>query len=166
MSTYTEYFLNSPSSVAQLELLEISHPNFSKVYRIVRNSVAGCTVTHEDNASEHYEFYPLTIVNESIKQNLDWGINVQLGDVDDVLTIEMDNVSANDGYNTKPVVKYRVYRDDDLTTPLIGPFELEVTALAFTLEASLFSARPPNINLNSSGESYAFNRFPTLKGFI
>lgn len=45
MSTYSEFFLNSRSSVVQLELLQISHPSFSKDYRLVRNAVNGVTVS-------------------------------------------------------------------------------------------------------------------------
>lgn len=45
--SYYDYFLNSPSSVVELELFEISHPSFSKVYRIVRNSAQGITATLE-----------------------------------------------------------------------------------------------------------------------
>ena len=44
MSRFSEFFLNSRSSVVQLELIQISHPSFSKDYRLVRNAVNGVTV--------------------------------------------------------------------------------------------------------------------------
>jgi hypothetical protein len=36
LSRYSEFFLNSRSSVAQLELIEVSHPDFSGPHRFVR----------------------------------------------------------------------------------------------------------------------------------
>lgn len=45
MSAYSEFFLNSRSSVVQLELIQISHPSWTKDYRLVRNAVNGVTVS-------------------------------------------------------------------------------------------------------------------------
>ena len=72
MSAYSEFFLNSKSSVVQLELVEISHPNFTKVYRVVRNAVQGVTVKLETGANATFEYYPLRIENNG-DVAIDWG---------------------------------------------------------------------------------------------
>lgn len=51
MSAYSEFFLSSSPAVTQLDCLEISHPKFSKVYRLVRNIYPGVVVNQTDSTS-------------------------------------------------------------------------------------------------------------------
>lgn len=166
MSEYSEFFLSSKSSVVQLDTLEISHPNFTQVYRVVRNAVAGVTVTLETGASAAFTYYPLRITGVGLRENLDFGIKVDLGDLGEVLPAELDAVAAADGYETKPTVIYRTYRSDDLSAPLFGPINLEVKAFNFNREGSTFEARAPSLNVNKTGELYSLDRFPMLRGFL
>jgi hypothetical protein len=166
MSEYSEFFLASESTVVQLELLEISHPDFTQTYRIVRNAVDGVTVTLEDLSVEDFEYYPLKITSVGTRENLDYGVKIDFGDLGEVLPTELDRIALLDGYGTKPTVKYRTYRSDDLTTPLFGPVILEVSSFSFTREGSTFEAKAPSLNINSTGEIYNFDRFPMLRGFL
>lgn len=166
MATYSEFFLNSKSSVVQLELLEISHPAFTKVYRIVRNAVQGITVTLETGASAAFDYYPLRIENNGSRDDLDQSFTITLGDLGEVLPVELDNVSNADGFGVKPVVTYRTYRSDDLSRPLFGPVLLEVESFAFNREGSTFTAKAPSLNINKTGEIYTLERFPMLRGFL
>tara|TARA_Y100001973_G_C5206110_1_gene341642 strand:+ start:947 stop:1447 length:501 start_codon:yes stop_codon:yes gene_type:complete len=166
MSAYTEFFLASKSSIVQLELLEISHSSFTKTYRIVRNAVDGVTVTLEDASSQTFDYYPLRIVGVGTRDNLDFGIKIDLGDLGEVLPEELDAVSSDDGFSEKPVVKYRTYRSDDLTAPLFGPVVLEVRSFSFNREGSTFEAKAPSLNVNKTGELYKIDRFPMLRGFL
>ena len=166
MSAYSEFFLNSPSSVVQLELLEISHPDFTQTYRVVRNAVEGTTVTLEDDSSATFSYYPLRITPVGIRDNLDFGLRVDLGDLGQVLPDEIDAVTDADGFGEKPTVIYRTYRSDDLTAPLFGPLTLKVTSFSFTREGSTFEAQAPSISVSSTGELYKLDRFPMLRGFL
>ena len=166
MSRYTEFFLNSKSSVVQLETLEISHPNFTKIYRVVRNAVEGITATLENGNSATFDYYPLQIENAGVRDDLDQSIKINLGDLGEVLPKELDKVSSSDGFGTKPVVIYRTYRSDDLTRPLFGPVTLEVSTFAFNREGSTFEAKAPSLNINKTGEIYSLDRFPMLRGFL
>lgn len=166
MSRYTEFFLNSKSSVVQLETLEISHPNFTKIYRVVRNAVEGITATLENGTSATFDYYPLQIENAGVRDDLDQSIKINLGDLGEVLPKELDEVSSSDGFGTKPVVIYRTYRSDDLTRPLFGPVTLEVSTFAFNREGSTFEAKAPSLNINKTGEIYSLDRFPMLRGFL
>lgn len=166
MSAYSQFFLNSRSSVVQLELLEISHPNFTKVYRVVRNAVQGVTVTLETAVVQAFTYYPLLIENNGSRDDLDQSFTISLGDLGEVLPMELDEVASNDGFSVKPVVIYRTYRSDDLTVPLFGPILLEVESFAFNREGSTFSAKAPSLNINKTGELYKLDRFPMLRGFL
>lgn len=166
MTTYAEFFLNSKSSVVQLETLEISHPNFTKIYRVVRNAVQGVTVKLETGQSADFTYYPLKIENNGNRDDLDQSFTINLGDLGEVLPRELDEVSANDGYGIKPTVIYRTYRSDDLSRPLFGPVVLEVETFAFNREGSTFEAKAPSLNVNKTGEIYKLDRFPMLRGFL
>lgn len=166
MSAYSEFFLNSSSAVVQLELLEISHPNFTKTYRVVRNAVAGVTVTLEDMSVQTFDYYPLKITLNEAKEDLDFSVAIEIGDLGEVIPREMDAISSASGFNTKPTVKYRTYRSDDLSAPLVGPFLLEVSSFDFNRDGCRFTAKAPSLNINRTGELYKLDRFPMLRGFL
>lgn len=164
---YVNYFLNSKSSVAQLETIEISHPAFSQTYRIVRNAAAGVAVTLENGSSATFDYYPMKLSPQHARDDLDHSISVTFGDLGEILPLELDRVmNYPAGMDIKPVVKYRVYRSDDLSSPLYGPLVLEVEAFTFNKEGSTFEAKAPSINLTRTGEVYSLTRFPALKGFL
>jgi len=166
MSAYTEFFLNSPSSIVQLELLELSHTNFSHTYYIVRNATLGVTVTHEDATEHEYSYYPLRLSLTGPRDDLDQILKVELGDLGDIIPTELDNIKAASGFNELPKVIYRIYRSDDLTTPLYGPIVLELKTFVFTDEGAAFNASAPSLNVNKTGESYSLPRFPMLRGLL
>ena len=166
MSAYSEFFLNSKSSVVQLEMVEIRNPNFTKVYLVVSNAVQGVTVKLETGANATFEYYPLRIENNGDRDDLDQSFTFTLGDLGDVLPKELDAVALGNGFGEKPKVVYRTYRSDDLTKPLFGPVNLEVESFAFNREGSTFTAKAPSLNLNKTGETYTLERFPMLRGFL
>lgn len=163
---YAEFFLNSSSSVVQLELLEISHPDFTKTYRVVRNAMDGVTVRLETGEIANFEYYPLSIRAKNSRADLDQAITVNLGDLGEVLPTEIDRISSAESFDVKPVVIYRTYRSDDITQPLYGPIVLEVASFAFNREGSTFDAKAPSLNVNKTGEVYKLDRFPMLRGFL
>ena len=166
MSKYTEFFLNSPSNVVQLELIEISHSAFSKIYRIVRNNTSGVTVKLETGSYATFDYYPLKITPISQQDDLDQILKIELGDLGEIIPVELDAVHAANKYNEKPVLIYRTYRSDDLEEILFGPINLEVKSFAFTKNGAAFEAIAPSLNINKTGEFYTIDRFPTLKGFL
>jgi hypothetical protein len=166
MSEYSEFFLNSGSNVAELECIEIIDPDFSQVYRKVRNAVNGVTVTHEDGSVHEYEYYPLQIKPIGSGNDLDQVLEVQLGDLGNIIPKELDAKRAADSLRTKPILKYRTYRSDDLSAPLYGPITLEISSLPSTKEGWALRAEAPRLNMTATGELYTTTDFPTLRGFI
>lgn len=162
--SYVEYFLNSKSSVVQLECLTIGHPLFSKQYRIVRNATKGIWI--QDGGSFFYEYYPLRITGNSLREDLDFGLTVELGDLGEVIPTEIDAIVQAEDAIRKPWCIYRCYRSDDLTKPIFGPIDLEITNFAFNREGCRFEAVAPSLNINGTGETYKLDRFQTLRGFL
>lgn len=165
MPSYEEFFLDCPARVVQLELIEISHPNFSKIYRIVRNKVGGVTATI-DGATQAFDYYPLRITSKGDRNDLDYGLQIDLGDLGDIVSGEVDRVADADGFGTKPTMRYWTFRSDDMTAPLFGPVSLEIPALPMTNMGTSFEAVAPALNSNRTGEMYLISRFPTLKGTL
>lgn len=166
MSDYTEFFLKSAAKVKLLDLLEISHPDFTQTYYIVRNAAAGVTVTLETDASQTFAYYPVGLKGIALNQTLDQALEVQLGDLGEVLPQELDAIATAGTFSTKPLCIYRGYRSDDLTAPLNGPIKLEIANIAFNSSGCSFTATAPTANANKTGEQYTLDRFPMLKGFL
>jgi hypothetical protein len=163
---YSEFFLGSNTKVAQLETLEISHPNLSKVYWIVRNARNGITATLEDDTEQDFEYYPLRITPTGQRDDLDQGFNIMIGDLGKTLPQEIDLISAANGFSTKPVVKYRTWRSDYLTVPLFGPIILQIRKLTTAREGASFQASAPQLNSSKTGELYTLDRFSMLRGLL
>lgn len=165
MSDYTEYFLNTFSNVGLFECVELSHPNFTQTYRLVRNAASGLTVTHEDASVHTYNYYPLQIQRKGAKANLDSTVQVNLGDLGEILPKEIDAVTAANGLGTKATMVDRCYRSDILSAPTDGPITFEVANFSFNGDGVSFEARAPRLNINLAGEFYTLDRFVTLSGF-
>lgn len=167
MTAYTEFFLNSRKDVAQLELLEITHPNFTKPYRIVRNCRDGVTVDlSPTELGIFFEFWPAKFTGKAARTDLDYSITIDLGDVGEVIPTEVDAVAQQSGFSNKIELRYWVFRSDDLTAPIFGPIRLEGSSLSFDGAFSTIEAKAPSLNTNKTGERYTVERFPMLKGFL
>lgn len=164
---YIDYFLNSRSSVVQLELLEVNHPSFSQPYRIVRNAADGVTVDLSP-AEEGVEFtyYPARVSSVGAKGDLDAAIRVELGDLGEIIPLEVDRVRDQARFHVKPSVRFWAFRSDDLSGPIFGPLALEVREFTFNHEGARFEAIAPSLNSIRTGERYNLDRFPMLRGFL
>lgn len=163
---YAQFFLNSKSSIVLIECIELTHPDFSQTHRVVRNVTAGVTVTHEDSIAYSYVYYPLKITRNGSIGDLDYGLQIEFGDLGGNLQLELDLIASNNGFDTKPVCKMRGYRSDDLSKPIHGPLTLEVNELAFNKDGAQFDAVAPYQNQSSTGRLYTLNQFPMLRGFL
>lgn len=164
MSDYTEFFLSAPSAVAQLELLEITHPNFTKRYRICRNRISGVTVTLEDSSSGFFGYYPVGIKPMGSRDDLEQGFTVTISDAGDTLGTELEAVDAADGFRIKPTFVYRAYRSDNLTTPLYSAVTLEIGKVSKDYQGFSFEARAPGLNVGKTGVLYRIDAFEMLRG--
>lgn len=163
---YAAYFLGSPSSVAQIETLEINHPAFSRVFRVQHTVTAGVAAGLETGGGVWWDYYPLQIRRLAARANLDTGLSVTLGDLGDVIPAEMERVRLSSFARVAPTVRFRTYRSDDLSRPLYGPLTLEAGPISTKREGATFEARAPRLALGRTGECYTFDRFPALRGTL
>jgi hypothetical protein len=165
MSAYATFFLNARKDVVQLETVELSHPNWSKVYRLVRNAVQGIQVTLETGASAQYQYYPMQLIEGTTSDDLDQTLQIDLGDLGQVLPPELDNVAGGNGFMTRPLCLYRVYRSDDFSGPIYGPIRYQVISVATKKKNSTLQTQAPQLNINGTGEIYRLDRFTMLRSF-
>jgi hypothetical protein len=167
MSRYTDFFLNSRADAVQLDLLEITHPAFTQPYRIVRNARAGVIVDLSPGEQDvEFSYYPARVKHLGASDDLEAMIQVELGDLGEVLPLEIDAVEAAGAFLIRPVVRYWAYRSDDLSAPIFGPIVLEMPKLAHNREGAAFEARAPSLDVNRTGETYRLERFPMMRGFL
>jgi hypothetical protein len=166
MTRLTEFYLDRDATNIRLETLEISHPNFSQTYYFVQNDGDGLTATLEDATSQVFEFLPFTLSRSGQNGTLDQGIRVDLGDLNESVTAEIANIRAAGGMLTKPVVKYRAFESDDLTAPLEGPWEFEISAAPRTRRGVSLEAEALRLSLQTTGLLYSFDKFPMLRAFV
>ncbi|NET73003.1 MAG: DUF1833 domain-containing protein [Sphaerospermopsis sp. SIO1G2] len=162
----TDFYLNSDSSEVELETIQLSHSSFSKTYRFVRNASNGITATIEGNETVDFDYYPLRISKLGERNDMDFGVRIDLGDANRVLKEELELIRAADTFEEKPVLTYRTFQSSNLSAPLAGPFTLEVKDLTFTEGQVSFEAIAPRLNLRATGELYTLERFPMLRGVL
>lgn len=165
----TEYFFASPPAVVKYQLFEISHPNFSSTFRIIRNAVYGgeIDVTHEGPDGPYtYTHYPVEIKTMGSTGNMDQEMEITFGDLGTILPLQLDQIKEANGMQTKPTIVYREYSSEDLNEPMFGPFTLSINNIAFNKTGAIFTAKPIAFNRGRTGEVYDVGRFPMLRGFF
>lgn len=156
---YVNFFMGTAPTAVLLETLEISHPDLSKTYYVVRNS--SLPVVAEGRT---YEPYPVKLEASSLGDNLDYQLKITLGDIGEA-SGELENLAAGDGFGTRPMIIYRAYNSDDLTSP-VQTAVLEASQMVYNEEGVMFTAEARRLNRAGTGETYTLARFPALRGFL
>lgn len=160
MSDYTAFFLNASSNVIALECIEISHPAFKKVYRYVKGEIDGITA-----GGQVYTFQPMTIKRNNVTNDLDQSISATLADVDDELIDAVEQVYSSPGRKVRASLVYKVFRSDDLSTPMIQLQTLEIPKISKNSDGKVtFDAKARGLNDVGTGRLYTFEEFPLLRG--
>ena len=166
MPGYAEFFFNGSAKDVRLNTLVISHPNFTKTYSLVSNAVGGITATIEDGTEVEFQEYPFLLSEVGLRDTLDFGFTVQLGDLGEIVPQEVDAVMAANGMHIHPTVIFRAYSSGDLSTPLEGPFSLRMVGPSIGSQGTVFRAEPISANASATGDVYSLERFPGLVGVI
>jgi len=168
MPDYTSFFLNSSSGVVPLECVEISHPDFTEPFRFVKNDTEGVTVKHESAGPDiQYDYQAMSIQRSTVTNDLDQKLSLTIGDVEDELIKSVVSARRGTNWKVRPTVKWRLYRDDDLTTPMVSLQTLEVASMSKDGSGNCtFDAQAPELNSVKTGEIYDLERFPLLRGMI
>ena len=167
MSNYSEFFFGARGSISELELVQLSHPSFSRTYYLVRNHPlnGGLTVTLEDGTQQFFEYYPMRITNTDSATNLDQTMSITFGDLGAIIPQEVDRIRIADTFLIYPVVVYRTYRSDDLSRPLFGPIRFQVRTSPRQKVGCTLNIAAPRLNQSATGERYSMTRFAGLRAF-
>lgn len=162
---YVAFFLSGKVQHYEIETLEISHPAFSRVYYIVRNVMEGIALNDENGAQRFFEYYPLKLEDEGASNDLDYGLNIQLGDLNEIIALEEQNLMAQDSFDIKPQIIYRAYHSGTLEI-MNGPLVLEAASIPYSGEGAALRGGAPNLNISGTGIRYDTNRFPSIREFM
>ena len=165
MPDYNYWLGGNPDDV-RLQLIEVSHPAWSKVYRIVKNHADGVTVEHEDGDFFDYEYVPLTIQMGKNADDLDQDITIGVGDLGETFPDELRAARESEQSHIRPTLNYREYNLSDLSKPQVFITGLEVTDYEPKREGAVFVCRAKQMNLTKTGETYNLDDYPTLRGFV
>lgn len=160
MADYTAFFLDSTAGVIALECIEISHPSFSQTFRYVRNDVDGMT------AEGHvFEYQPMSIKRSNVSNDLDQKMSLTIADMEDDLSIAIRSIRDTEYAKIPPSFKFKLFRDDDLTRPMIELQTLEITSMSKDSSGLVtFDAQAPELNSVRTGLVYSIEDFPLLRG--
>ncbi len=165
MSRLSEYFLQSAVNIVLFETIEVTHPDFSQDYLIVRNNCNGLTATDENDVEKDFIYYPVSIGRGETRENLEQTITLTIGDLGELLPNELRAVRAADGFSTKPIMTYRTWQSDDLSEPL-HVIRLNVHDIKRNKKGATLICKAPSLNVNGIGRRYDFVRFFGLRGFL
>lgn len=161
-----DFYLSASSNVTELETLEISHPSFSRVFRLTHSDALGFNATLETDEEVFFEYLPMSIRGSSLTTDLDYGVSVSIGDLGTMIQQELDRVDAAETWDIYPKVVYRMYRSDHLEEPMHGPIELQIMNYTYNNDGFAFDAQAPDVKSPGTGELYTLERFPTMLAYF
>jgi len=160
-----QFFLNGAAEEVAVESLSLSHTSWSKEYHLVRNMPSGGTLTLEDSTSQVFEHYPFELKGDLVTGELDQPIKILLGDLGEIIPVEIDAMIAAGTTDVLPKAVLRLYSSANLAAPLEVVVRY-VTGVSRNAQGATLEANAPSMNKNRTGELYTLDRFPTLKAFI
>lgn len=167
MSDYVAFFLRTQSSVIAIDCIEISHPSFTSTLYYVRNVPDGIALIHEDNSSHYYTYQPMKIDRSNVSNDLEQTMQITIADIDDLFITAIKNIRRSAFPRVKPKIKYRLYRDDDLSSPVMSLQTLEIGNVSKDKSGNVsFEARAPELNSVKTGKTYSVEDFPMLRGTL
>lgn len=167
MPDYNYWMGGDPDDI-RLQCIEITHPSFTKPYRIIAQSINGepVTVTHEDGTKCTYEHIPVAISKGANSDDLDQSFTVTVGDLGEDFPQEIRRLRNGKYPTVEPTFNYREYNYSDLSKPQVTMLGLQVKDYERKAEGAVFSCQARQLNVTKTGESYNLDDYPTMRGFI
>lgn len=157
MDDYTSFFLNNHGGAVVLECLEITHSTFIKPTRFVKNDTNGVIAE-----GLHYEYQPMSIKRNNVSNDLEQTLSITIADMDDSF---FKKILVATETNERPGVVFKLFSDQDLTTPLMTLQKLEIASLSKdSTGLATFEAQAPELNSVKTGQIYTLDDYPLLRG--
>ena len=159
MADLKSFFLNAKATIIQYECFTLTHPSIT-TRNLVRNATRGLTAE-----AISYTYVPMRITKSESYEHLDQSLKIELGDLGSIIPQSIDAIKTAGTFGTKPTLVYRVYRSDDLSSPVVGPYTLQVHSFHFNDTGCVLEVAAPYLNYSKTGEIYSIDRFPGLAAF-
>lgn len=155
-----EAYAVSPSNVAILETLEISHPSIGGTIYLVKNR-EDLTLTLENDTEQLFQAVPFRIALPASGDNGVQSLTIAIDNVDRRVS---DFLNTAKNYRDPVVLKYRTYLSTDYTTPQNDPpLILYLTDVIVTLfEVSGKANFADILNKTFPNQLYTRARFPSI----
>lgn len=156
------FFLTKTSAIAKIDCIELYHPDFGYL-RYQAYDDEGITVKHESGPLRPYGYESFEITRGNVTSDLDQGFSITFADYKDDLKSKVN--AAN--HMTPIVFSWRLYRSDDLNSPMFVQRDLYVIRVNSDGTGMVtFEASAEQLNNVKTGDSYTLAKFSTLKGAV
>ena len=107
----------------------------------------------------------MSIKRTNVTNDLDQKLQVTLVDMEDELMDAIKNIRNSAYPRVKPKIDFKIYRDDDLSAPMVEMQTLEAPTISKDSTGLVtFDAQAPELNSVKTGKLYTFEDYPLLKG--
>lgn len=164
MANQNSFFLTDTSAVRKVDTIELNHPDWSKPFFFQSEWIdEDMVANNEDGAKVTYQYQLFQVDRNNVVADLDQGVSITFADYIDEL-----KTAINSADHMKAVtLKYRMFRDDDLSSPLDFIQTLQVLKVNNDANGTVtFEASAEQLNSVKTGDVYTINKFPALKGAV
>ena len=151
---YKVLLASRPENDTYYELVTITHSLLSKTYRFAINTqdvISGGLV---------YEKANIKLGRAITSNDLNQSMTFTIGDVDNVLDSELDNIPLES--NESPVVNYKIVLSTDLDNP-VEDISFDVESVPQKKGVFTMKTGVTDLNKLQTGELYTYNQFPMLR---
>lgn len=107
----------------------------------------------------------MSIKRSNVTNDLEQKLSITLADMEDELMNAIENIRSSSSSRVKPKIVFKIYRDDDLSAPMIEMQTLEIPTISKDSTGLVtFDAQAPELNSVKTGKLYTFEDYPLLKG--
>lgn len=159
MSDLANFLLGGEVSECRVDLITLTHPNFSQDYILQNAIVSGDNFTVPNHGQIDVDYFPFRVRELTANNVLTRGIDIEIGDISEIITREIKNLDMFDGYLEQPSVTWHQYRSGDLTKPLFSTEAFSLIRTSRQRRSTSIEARSGEINASRSGERYLLTRF-------
>ena len=158
------FFLTETQSNIRIETIELSHPNFSKVFRFQRNCVdEDLLLTDEDGIQQTFQYELFEIKRGVSAADLDQSFSITFADYKD----ELKNAIEESDHRIAIEFIAREWREDNLNEPMRVYETLIIQSVSSdSYGVVTFTAAAEQLNNVKTGDLYTFDAFPLMKGAL
>ena len=164
MANQNNFFLTDTSAVRKVDTIELNHPDWTVPFYFQNEWIdEDMIATNEDSVAVTYQYQLFEVDRGNVMADLDQGVSITFADYID----ELKNAINSADHMKAITLKHRMFRDDDLSSPLDFIQTLQVLKVNNDSNGVVtFEASAEQLNSVKTGDVYTLNKYPLLKGVI